>query len=105
MKIRALPKRLLVTMMERGERQLSSGIILADDDGRADGIRGRWAQVYKIGEGIDTLKVGDWVFLEHGRWSRGLSLYDRANDKKFTIYRADWPEGVLAYSEEDPRGG
>lgn len=47
--LRAIQDHVLVTEMQFRERQLSSGIILPNDNGKGSGIRARWGQVYEIG--------------------------------------------------------
>lgn len=69
--IRPLKNNILVMDMEDGEKILSSGIIVPDDNGKERGIRPRWATVYAVGSNIDFLKPGEKILIEHGRWSRG----------------------------------
>lgn len=82
--------------MKKGERTLASGIILRNDDGKEHGVRNRWAQVYAVGSKVRDLSVGDWVCIEHGRWSRAIKV-----DDELTLWRAD-PESVLMVSDEEP---
>ena len=42
-------------------RTLNSGIVLLQDNGKASGIRPRWAQVYAIGPEQKDVKVGQWI--------------------------------------------
>ena len=69
--IRPLHDSIIVTDMSFEGRQLSSGIVLLGDDGKTDGIRPRWARVYATGPEQRDIRVGQWVLIEHGRWSRG----------------------------------
>lgn len=98
-KLRALRDAVLVTEMEFRGRQLSSGIILPSDDGRADGIRPRWGQIYAVGPEQTTVRVGQWICVAHGRWTRGLDIED--NDGKKTIRKID-PKDILLVSDEHP---
>lgn len=100
MKIRPLGKRVIVSFMERGERKLGSGIVLPSDDGKQSGIRARWAQIYAIGEGVPDIAVGDWVLIEHGRWTRGLTL--QQGEERTVLYQVDWKDGILAVADEPP---
>ena len=72
--IRPLKNSVIVTEMSFEGRQLASGIVLLGDDGKTDGIRPRWAQVYAVGPEQHDVSVGQWVLVEHGRWSRGLKI-------------------------------
>jgi len=69
-----LKKRVLVSDMHFGETKSKGGIILVDDDGSESGIHPRWAKVYAVGKEQDDVKVGEWVMVAHGRWSRALKV-------------------------------
>ena len=72
--ITPLKKRVLVSHMHFGESKTKGGIILMDDDGTAEGIHPRWAKVYAIGKQQKDVKVGQWVMVAHGRWSRAFKV-------------------------------
>ena len=72
--ITPLKKRVLVSDMHFGERTTKGGIIMMDDDGSADGIHPRWAKVYAIDNKQEDVKVGQWVMVSHGRWSRAFKV-------------------------------
>jgi hypothetical protein len=97
--IRPLKNSIIVTEMSFEGRQLSSGILLLGDDGKTDGIRPRWARVYAIGPEQQDVRVGQWVLVEHGRWSRGLKIVK--DGEEITIRRAD-PEAVIFVSDDEP---
>ena len=97
--IRALRDSVLVKDMEFKGRQLSSGIILPSDNGKADGIRSRWGQVYAIGPDQKDVRIGQWICVAHGRWTRGLDIQDDEGTK--TIRRID-PNDILLVSDEHP---
>lgn len=97
--IRALHDHILVRDMNFDERTLSSGIVLPGDDGKSSGIRPRWAQVYKVGPSQKEIKEGQWVFVEHGRWTRGVVV--ETNDEKLTIRRID-NDCIMLVSDEPP---
>lgn len=91
--LQAYKGKVIVHNMERGEQQSASGIVLGNDEGKSEGIRARWAQVYAVGEGVDDFEVGQWILVSHGRWTRGIN-YEGSH-----IYMVDYPSGVLAASE------
>ena len=72
--ITPLKKRVLVSDMHFGETKSKGGIIIVDDDGSAEGIHPRWGKVYAVGKLQDDVKVGEWVMVAHGRWSRAFKL-------------------------------
>jgi len=72
--ITPLKKRVLVSHMHFGETKSKGGIILMDDDGSAGGIHPRWAKVYAVGNQQEDVKVGQWLMIAHGRWSRAFKV-------------------------------
>jgi co-chaperonin GroES (HSP10) len=97
--IKPLRDSVIVTDMSFEGRQLSSGIVLLGDDGKTDGIRPRWAKVYAIGPEQHDVSVGQWVLVEHGRWSRGLKIVK--DGEEIVIRRAD-PEAIIFVSDSEP---
>lgn len=89
----------IATEMNFEGRTLSSGVILLGDNGRSDGIRPRWGQVYAVGPEQTDIKVGDWICVAHGRWTRGLDIEDESG--KRTVRRID-PNDILLVSEDRP---
>lgn len=89
----------IVTDMNFQGRTLSSGVILLNDNGRADGIRPRWAQVYAVGPEQTDVKIGNWICVAHGRWTRGIEIEDEHGEH--TLRRID-PNDILLVSEESP---
>ena len=72
--ITPLKNRVLVSDMHFGETKSKGGIIIVDDDGTAEGIHPRWGKVYAVGRDQVDVKVGEWVMVSHGRWSRAFKL-------------------------------
>ena len=72
--ITPLKNRVLVSDMHFGETKSKGGIIIVDDDGTAEGIHPRWGKVYAVGKDQVDVKVGEWVMVSHGRWSRAFKL-------------------------------
>jgi len=98
-KLTALNSDVIATDMVFDVRILSSGIILLDDNGTTAGIRPRWGRVYAIGPNQQDVKIGDWICVAHGRWSRGLDIED--DEGKKTIRKID-PKDILLISDERP---
>ena len=100
-KITPIHDRVLVTEMEFGEQKTAGGIILPSDDGQARGIHPRWGKVVAKGhENTDDYEVGDWILVEHGRWTRGITMVDEDGNKG--IFRVVEAESVLGTSKEKP---
>lgn len=89
----------IVVDMDFTGRKLSSGVILLGDDGKAEGIRPRWGRVYAIGPEQKDVEVGQWILLEHGRWSRGLKI--EVDNEEIVIRRAD-PKAIIFVTDEKP---
>jgi len=97
--IKPLHDSVIVTDMDFNDRKLASGILLLGDDGKTDGIRPRWSKVYAIGPEQQDVKLGQWILVEHGRWSRGLKIVK--NNEEFVIRRVD-PEAIMFVSDQEP---
>ena len=74
MTIRAIRDHVLVTDMEFKERITQSGLIIPTDDATSVGIRPRWGKVVAIGKEQKHIKVGQYVMVAHGRWTRGIEM-------------------------------
>lgn len=98
-KLTALKDYVIVRDMNFAGRKLSSGVMLLNDDGHTSGIRPRWAQVYATGPKQTAVKVGEWVLVEHGRWTRGIDVV--VGDEELTIRRVD-PKNIIFVSDEAP---
>ena len=97
--IKPLRDSVIVTEMDFSGRQLASGVILLGDDGKTDGIRPRWARVYAVGPEQQDVSVGQWVLVEHGRWSRGLRIVK--DGEEIVIRRAD-PNAIIFATDTRP---
>ena len=97
--ITPLKKRVLVSHMHFGETKTAGGIILTDDDGTESGIHPRWAKVYAIGDQQDDVKVGQWILVAHGRWSRALKV--KKNDVELEVRMID-ENDILLVSDDEP---
>jgi len=96
--IRALHSDIIVSDMYFGERLSAGGIILRNDDTKSTGIRPRWAKVYAVGPEVRDIKVGQYVCIAHGRWTRGIQIDDSTNGR-VTIRKVD-PKDILLVSDE-----
>ena len=101
-KLRALKKDVLVSDMEFDTRITQSGLILPNDNGTSLGIRPRWGRVYAVGKDQQDVRVGQWICVAHGRWTRGLDIEDGESVAKRTIRKID-PEDILLVSDSETR--
>ena len=97
--IKPLKKRVLVSDMHFGERKSAGGIIMMDDDGSEGGIYPRWGKVYAVGDQQEDVKVGEWVMVSHGRWSRGFKV--AKNGVELEVRMID-ENDILLVSDDEP---
>ena len=100
MKIKALPGKVLVTELERGSRVVR-GIIIPDDNGKDEGIRPRWGKVFSIGDGVKDIKVGQFILIENGRWTRMVKV-KQEDGTDIHLWGVEYPKSVLLVSDTDP---
>ena len=98
-KLQALSDSVLVEDMTFDERISNGGIVLLNDNGKSSGIRPRWGRVYAVGPEQQDVRVGEWILVAHGRWTRGLDIEDDAG--KRTIRKID-PKDILMSADERP---
>jgi co-chaperonin GroES (HSP10) len=98
--VRPLSKDLLVINMDMGEQTTKGGIVVLSDDGKAHGVKPRWAQVYKVGSSCEIdVKEGQWVLIEHGRWTRKIKIDDGEGEKEFQKVEV---KSVIAVVDQRP---
>ena len=85
--------------MHFGEIKTAGGLILIDDDGTQSGIHPRWAKVYAIGSKQEDVKVGQWILVAHGRWSRALKV--KKDNVELEVRMID-EDDILLVSDEEP---
>lgn len=100
--IKALHDNVIVSDMEFDTRITQSGLILPNDNGTTLGIRPRWGRVYAVGKEQKDVKVGQWILVAHGRWTRGIDIEDGQMNHKRTIRKID-PKDILLVSDSAER--
>ena len=99
-KLTPIGDRVLVSDMHFGEQRTKSGLIIANDDGQTRGIYPRWGKVHSKGpDNTDSYQQGNWVLIEHGRWTRGVQIEDNEGNT-FKIRKVD-KDSILLVSDED----
>jgi hypothetical protein len=73
---------------------------MLDDDGKGLGIHPRWCQVYAVGPKQEDVKVGQWLLVAHGRWTRGM-VVDKDGVKE-EVRMVD-EKDILIVSDEEPQ--
>lgn len=96
-----LHKNVFVTDLDSGLHVTAGGIIRPDDNMSNTGIRSRWARVWAIGPEVEDVAVGEWIFIEHARWTNSIDLDLPAG--RVRVWKVDWPEACMLASANDPR--
>ncbi len=104
MKLRAIRDNILCTDGDFGDKVTASGLIVQSSIGKSEGIVPRWFRVFEVGDEIDWIQPGQWVYVEYGRWTEGIEVederFDTENNKK-KIWKID-PKACLLVSDEAP---
>ncbi len=98
---RPLKDNVFVSDLESGPTVTAGGIIRPDDNMSERGIRPRWGRVFAIGPDVEGISVGEWVYIEHARWTNAIDL--ELSSGKTRVWKVEWPKSVLLASPEDPR--
>lgn len=90
----------IVEEMEFGEQISKGGIIIQSDDGKNMGVKPRWGKVYAVGHMNNDVKIGDWVLIEHGRWTRGMNV--EGDDGITRVLRRVDKDAIMITSHKKP---
>lgn len=99
-KLIPLRDKVLVSDMNFDSQKTFSGIIIPSDNGKVQGIHPRWAKVYAVGDDQTDVKVGEWILIEHGRWTRGIN-YEQENGETVELRMVD-NNAILMSADEPP---
>jgi len=88
----------LVQDMDFQAQVTKGGVYLPNDDGTGQGIRPRWAKVYSVGRLQKEVSPGEWVLVDHGRWTRGV-LIQKPNGEELVLRRVDFKD-ILGTSDQ-----
>jgi len=97
--VQAIRDDVLVSDMDMGEQTTAAGIVIQSDDGKSHGVKPRWARVYKVGPKQMTIKEGQWVLIEHGRWTRKIKIDDGSGTKEVQKVET---KSIMAVADEKP---
>lgn len=99
-KLRAIHDDVIVMDMEFKEERTTSGIFIPNQDGKVEGIKARWGKVFAVGPEQHDVTVGQWIYVDHGRWTRGVTMEDE-DGNKFDIRKVD-NKDILLISDDKP---
>jgi len=99
-KIIPLRDNVIVTDMNFDQQISKGGIVILSDDGKSEGVKPRWGRVWAVGPLQKDIKIGEWILLEHGRWTRGITVEDEnGND---IIVRMVETKSIMMSTDECP---
>ena len=98
--LRPLRDKVFISDMNFGTSVTKSGIVLPSDDGKSSGLHPRWGKVLFVGNEQKDVKPGQWILIQHGRWTRAIS-YETESGEEIKIHMVD-NEGILGVQDEAP---
>lgn len=98
--LKPLHDKIFVSDMEFGEQRTASGIFVPSDNAKSSGVHPRWGKVFAIGPTQSQVSVGEWVLIEHGRWTRTVE-YETDDGSVIEIRMID-NEAILLVSDALP---
>lgn len=100
-KIKPLGDKVFVADMEFGMQQTASGLYIPGDDAKGSGIHPRWARVWAVGDQQTNVQVGEWILIDHGRWTRTIEYENE--DGTTTELRMVDTDAILIQTDEKPK--
>jgi co-chaperonin GroES (HSP10) len=95
-----LKDKVFVTDINFDEDVTSGGIVLKSDNGKGEGVKPRWGRVWAIGPEQTDVKIGEWILMEHARWTR--EFQHEAEDGTITkLHMADL-NAIMLVADEKP---
>lgn len=98
--LKPLKDKVFVTDINFDEEVTSGGIVLKSDNGKGEGVKPRWGRVWAIGPEQKDIEVGQWILMEHARWTR--EFQHEAEDGTITkLHMADL-NAIMLVADEKP---
>lgn len=99
--IKPLKDKVFVSDMNFDAQVTVGGLYIPSSDGKAEGITPRWGRVWAIGPEQSDVKIGEWIMIEHGRWTRGVEV--EQDDGSFLTVRMVDSDAIMVVTEEKPQ--
>jgi co-chaperonin GroES (HSP10) len=74
--LKPLKDKVFVTDINFDEEVTNGGIVLKSDNGKGEGVKPRWGRVWAVGPEQTDVKIGQWILMEHARWTREFQHED-----------------------------
>ena len=101
-KVKPLRDLVFIKDMQFDIQKTQSELLIPKDDGKVQGIRPRWGQIWAIGPDQTQVTIGEWVLVEHGRWTRTVEV-EQEDGTVLEVRMVD-NNAILAVSESMPEG-
>lgn len=98
--VRPLKDKVFVCDMNFDAEVTAGGIFLPSDNAKSTGIHPRWAKVWAVGPEQTDVKVGEWICIEHGRWTRTVEYEN--DDGSITELRVVDNAAIMISTDEKP---
>lgn len=99
-KVVPIKDHVLVSDMDFGMQKTESGILITSDNGKSSGVKPRWGKVWAIGPDQKDVKIGEWICIEHGRWTRTIEL--EQEDGSILELRRVETNAIMMSADEKP---
>jgi co-chaperonin GroES (HSP10) len=99
-KIRPIRDHVIISDMEFGMQKTATGILIHSDNGKSSGVKPRWGRVWAVGPEQTEVKVGEWIMVEHGRWTRTFEV-EQDDGSILELRRVD-NSAILMSADEKP---
>jgi co-chaperonin GroES (HSP10) len=100
--ITPLHDKVIVADMNFGDEQTESGLIIQSTNAKGTGVVPRWARVWAVGPQQQDVKVGEWILIEHARWTRTIEYENE--DGSITELRMADLDAIMLAADEKPSG-
>jgi len=99
-KIIPLRDNVLVADMDFDIQRTAAGIIIPNDNGKSSGVKPRWGRVWAVGPDQQDVTVGEWICVEHGRWTRTIEFENE--DGSVTEVRMVENKAIMMSADDKP---
>ena len=99
--IKPLKDKVFVSDMNFGTQTLSSGLVIPSANGKSEGISPRWGKVWAVGPDQTEVQIGDWILIEHGRWTRTIEHEDD-DGTVIEVFMVD-NSAIMMVTDEEPQ--
>jgi co-chaperonin GroES (HSP10) len=101
-KLEPLRDKVFLSDINFDEETTAGGILLTSDNGKGGGVKPRWGRVWAVGPDQKDVKVGEWILMEHARWTREF-IHEAEDGTLTSLHMADL-NGMMLSADQKPMG-